>query len=113
MEPDTPTGLRSTTQTRLLLRFTEGEPPALWQTAFRHPTFARKELSTVRGKDTGAYPADGSFEWTGAVRALAAYLLRCTAWGRRNIETNMPPWHTPKDFPRLEGGRCTPASSLS
>ena len=49
-----------------------------------------------------------TFEWTAAVKVLAAYLLRCAAWQRRDANGFAPP-----EFPRLEGGKLSPAASLS
>src|SRR5262249_42560525 len=72
------------TKTALLLHLTVPNEPELWQTEFTHPQYTPSGgRRAVRGKDAGAWPGAGTFEWTGAVQVLTAYLLRCSAWGRR------------------------------
>lgn len=57
----------------MLLEF-HGDVPELTRTLFRRDT--GEVLTSVRGKTAGALPGAGSFQWTSAVRALSALLLR-------------------------------------
>ena len=93
--------------TQLVLYFTGSKEVELWQTEFTHPTWLGPggKRRTARGKDEGAHPGCGSFQWTAAVRVLSSHLLRYAAWGRRRRDGNEPPV--------LEGGRCTPAATLN
>src|SRR4051812_34328487 len=93
------------TARRFVLHFTGAEQPELSRTDFHHPQYAPRGRSAVRGKDEGAYPGAGSFQWSPVVKVLIAYLLRCAAWGR------LPSRHG--ECPFLEGGPGTPAASLN
>jgi hypothetical protein len=94
--------------TQFILHLTDGEEPELLRTEFFHPAYAPNGRKTVRGKDEGAYQADGTFQWTAAVRVLVAYLLRCAAWARA-----CPNCNPEEECPKLEGRRNTPAASLN
>src|SRR5262249_45327297 len=88
------------TKSRLVLHFTDQDEPELWQTELTHVKYAPSRRFAVRGKESGAYVGAETFEWTGAVKVLTAYLLRCAAWQRREVSGVAPP-----EFPRLEGGK--------
>jgi tetratricopeptide (TPR) repeat protein len=102
----TPT--KTLTQVRFVLRFTGSKDPELWKTEFHHPHYAPGGRRTARGKDEGAHPAEGSFQWSPAVKVLAAYLLRCAAWGRRERDGGAG-----TGCPFLEGRQHTPAATLN
>src|SRR5438874_2670984 len=53
---------------RIVLHFTGTEEPELWKTEFQHRGLAPCGRRTVRGKDEGAHEADGSFQWSAAVK---------------------------------------------
>src|SRR5262249_10535607 len=80
------------------------EVPELFRSEFRHPQYAPDGRVCVRGNDTGGRVADGSFQWSPAVRVLVAYLMRCAAWGRGDRA---------EPFPQLQGRRRTHAASLT
>jgi CheY-like chemotaxis protein len=89
---------------RFVLHLAGREEAALWYTEFFHPSYAPTGYRIFRGQDEGAHVAQGSFQWTGAVQVLVAYLLRCAAWGRRGAHLNCP---------SLTGKKGTPAASLA
>jgi hypothetical protein len=95
-------------RTQFILHLTDGEEPELLRTEFYHPAYARDGRRTVRGKDEGAHQADGTFQWSAAVKVLVAYLLRCAAWARA-----CPIRNPGERCPVLEGGRSSPAASLN
>jgi predicted AAA+ superfamily ATPase len=86
---------------RFVARFTE--LPELFETEFHHSQYAPKGRRAARGKDEGASQADGTFQWTPAVKVLAAYLLRCAVWARRCRDGTCP---------CLRGRRGSSAASL-
>ncbi len=88
-------------RTRLSLWFSETYPPELIRTSFSHAGSPLRVA--IRGKTSGAYAECGSFQWTGAVQALAV-LAVCTRKSELTRETTC--------VPCLEGGRGTLASSL-
>jgi serine/threonine protein kinase len=98
------------------MQFAKGE---MWRTEFTHELYAPRKLVTVRGKDEGAYPGAGSFEWSHAVRCLTGYLVRCAAWSRRKLQ-QVPNTDSPCDhnggasakYPLLKGVRPSAASSV-
>jgi diguanylate cyclase (GGDEF)-like protein len=101
---------------RLVLHFTggtAGEDPALWQTEFHHQQFAPDGRRAARGQDEGAHDVDGTFQWTAAVRVLAAYLLRCAAWAQRHPNGRCGGAGPNAQCPALEGGRASPAATLN
>ena len=57
----------------ILLEF-HGDSPQLTRTIFRRES--GQVMTTVRGKTAGALRGAGSFQWTSAVRALSALLVR-------------------------------------
>ncbi|HKB41201.1 MAG TPA: hypothetical protein VKD72_32540, partial [Gemmataceae bacterium] len=59
---------RADVEPRFVLEFTGAKKPELWKTEFYHRDFAPGGRRTARGKDEGAYEADGSFQWTAAVK---------------------------------------------
>lgn len=97
------------TRSRLVLHFTEANPAELCETSFQHLHLAPAGFRAFRGKDLGAHPPHaGTFQWTGAVKVLVFYLLRCAAWGRRN-----PDLANGTTFPCLKGGRPSAALTLN
>jgi hypothetical protein len=89
---------------RLFLYFTAGPDPELLETRFYHAQFAPWGLHCVRGKDEGAHFGSASFQWSPALKVLAAYLLSCAASGRRSPDGLCP---------ALTGERSSPAASLN
>jgi diguanylate cyclase (GGDEF)-like protein len=91
-----------------------GEPPALSQTEFHNRRFVTGVRRTARGQDEGAHDVDGTFQWTAAVKVLAAYLLRCAAWGRRHPNGRCGGSAGPDaECLALEGRRASPAATLN
>src|SRR5262249_33106285 len=74
------------------------------QTRFYHTKFAPWGHHSVRGKDEGAHFGSASFQWSPALKVLAAYLLWCAASARRSPNGSCP---------TLTGGRSSPAASLN
>lgn len=62
-------------QNAFVLRFAGSDRPELIGTEFQHSVLDAPRVA-VRGKSVGAYQAQGSFQWTRAVVALAALSLR-------------------------------------
>jgi diguanylate cyclase (GGDEF)-like protein len=89
---------------QLTLTFSVGSEVALWRTEFSHPSYAPQVRRSERGREEGPREGGLSFPWSAAVKALAAYVLRYAAWGRRQRQG---------DCPILEGGRGTAAATLN
>jgi tRNA A-37 threonylcarbamoyl transferase component Bud32 len=89
---------------QLILYFSAGSSPELLETRFYHAQFAPWGRRSVRGKDEGAHAGSASFQWSPALKVLAAYLLSCAASGRRSSGDLCPP---------LMGERSSPAASLN
>ncbi len=89
---------------RLALIFSVGRGVALWRTEFSHPNYAPRVRRSERGREDGPHDGARSFQWTAAVKVLAAYVLRYAAWGRRGRAGLCP---------ILEGERGTPAATLN
>jgi tetratricopeptide (TPR) repeat protein len=103
------TPVKTMTLARFVLHFTGVTEPELWKTEFHHPHYAPGGRRAARGKDEGAHQADGSFQWSAAVKVLAAYLLRCAAFGRRDLDEGA----AGGGCPSLQGGKATPAATLN
>jgi hypothetical protein len=89
---------------QLILYFSAGSAPELLETRFYHKHFAPWGRHSVRGKDEGAHAGSASFQWSPALKVLAAYLLWCAASGRRSPGDSCP---------TLAGERSSPAASLN
>lgn len=89
-------------QTELNLWFAAESQIELIQSNFRSPLL-HEEICAVRGKTSGAYSTQITFQWTSAVQALSALLLKAAARNKLN-----PGLKTPL----LEGGKGSMASSL-
>ena len=59
---------------RLVLEFSNGQRPELISTLFSHSLLSTT-IRCVRGKSAGAFDGCGSFQWTKAVKAIAAIFL--------------------------------------
>lgn len=88
--------------TELSLWFASGPQIELIRTNFRSPMLP-EPVTAVRGKTSGAYSTEVTFQWTSAVQSLSTLLLKATA--RQKLRMNMK-------TPLLEGGKGSMASSL-
>jgi hypothetical protein len=79
------------------LYFSDFPKPELFRIVFESPHSGNK--TAVRGKTTGASRAGGTFQWTAAVRALCALLLKNLASGCLGSES-------------IQGGKGSLAASL-
>jgi len=70
----------------MLLEF-YGEAPELIRTLFRRDN--GEVITSVRGKTAGALTGAGSFQWTSAVRALSALLIRGALTAQENGDHNL------------------------
>jgi len=70
----------------MLLEF-HGEVPELTKTLFRRDN--GEVITSVRGKTAGALRGAGSFQWTSAVRALSAILVRGALVAREQGDPNL------------------------
>lgn len=78
----------------------------LERTEFKHPLLPEK-LVSVRGKTTGAYQAQGTFQWTSAVHALCLLILKAIV-----PDNDMQAVKDGELAGALYGGKGSPASSL-
>lgn len=88
-------------KTELKLWFANMEPVRLVRTEFRHSRLSVAVKKARRGSERG------NIKWTRGVQAICALLLRWAAWGARRREDNAA------RMPVLEGGKSSPASTLS
>lgn len=70
----------------MLLEF-HGDVPELTKTLFRRDN--GDVITSVRGKTAGALRGAGSFQWTSAVRALSAILVRGALVAREHGDPNL------------------------
>lgn len=73
----------------------------LVKTKFSHPLIGR-ELRTIRGKSNGAYADFGSFQWTKAVKAIAALGVRSKLFSHAGCDLQA----------MIEGGALSLAAAL-
>ena len=71
-------------QTELNLWFAAESQIELIQSNFRSPLL-HEEVCAVRGKTSGAYSTQITFQWTSAVQALSALLLKAAARNKLNL----------------------------
>ena len=88
--------------TELSLWFASGPQIELIRTNFKSPMLP-EPVTAVRGKTSGAYSTEVTFQWTSAVQSLSTLLLKATARQKLNMSLKTP---------LLEGGKGSMASSL-
>lgn len=88
--------------TEMSLWFASGPQIELIRTNYRNPTLS-EPVTAVRGKTSGAYSTEVTFQWTSAVQALSTLLLKAAARQKLKIKIKTP---------LLEGGKGSMASSL-
>lgn len=84
------------------LHFTGGDCRELERTVFFHPLVGDERVA-VRGKTAGVWVGAGTFQWSPAVRALAALIVRLKAWSLSQGSVAQPV---------LSGEGASPAASL-
>ena len=87
---------------KIKLYFSGDKHPELFRISFYHPLLNEARIC-VRGKSTAAFAADGSFQWSSAVRALSILLLKAAA-------DRLNPYSSSDAI--LEGGKNTLTASL-
>ena len=75
--------------TELSLWFASGPQIELIRTNFRSPMLP-EPVTAVRGKTSGAYSTEVTFQWTSAVQAVSALLLKATARQKLQMNVNTP-----------------------